>query len=46
MGEPINTTATEQKGELNAQLQVRISEYAQATTLTIVSRPITASLNE
>ena len=44
MGEPINTLATEQKGELNAQMQVRISEYAQATTLTIVSRPITQSV--
>jgi hypothetical protein len=46
MGEPINTPASEQRGELNAQMQVRISEYAQATTLTIISRPITASLNQ
>jgi hypothetical protein len=46
MGEPINTPASIQKGELNAELQVRISEYAQATTLTIVSRPITANVSE
>jgi hypothetical protein len=46
MGEPINTPAGIQKGELNAELQVRISEYVQASTLTIVSRPITANVNE
>jgi hypothetical protein len=46
MGEPINTPASEQRGELNAQMQVRISEYAQSTTLTIISRPITANLNQ
>lgn len=46
MGEPIDTPASEQRGELNAQMEVRISEYAQSTTLTIISRPITASLSQ
>lgn len=46
MGEPINTPAKIQKGELEAQLEVRISENTQATTLTIVSRPITINVNE
>lgn len=46
MGEPENTPASEQRGELNAEMQVRISEYAQSTGLVIVSRPITASINQ
>lgn len=46
VGNPFNTTGSEQKGELNAQMQVKISEYAQSTLLTIVSRPLTASVTQ
>jgi len=44
VGEPINTPATEQAGELNAELKVRISPYANSISEFIVSVPITESV--
>lgn len=41
VGEPINTLATEQNGELNAEIVVRISPYAEVVRIAIVSKPIT-----
>lgn len=38
VGEPINTPAMAQRGEIAAQLQVKISEFVESSTLTIVSR--------
>jgi hypothetical protein len=44
VGEPINTPTTEQEGKLNAEMIVRISPYADAVTLTIVSTPISSAV--
>ncbi len=44
VGEPINTLAAEQRGELSAQMQVRITESVQSSALIIISRPITATV--
>jgi len=44
VGPPINTPSTEQAGQLNANLKVRISPFAQAINLTITSVPITQSV--
>jgi hypothetical protein len=44
VGEPINSPATEQAGELNAELKVRISPYANSVSEIIVSVPITESV--
>jgi hypothetical protein len=44
VGPPVNTPATEQAGQLNANLKVRISPFAQAVNLTITSVPITQSV--
>ncbi len=44
IGEPINTLAKEQAGEIFAQLQVRITESVQSEGLVIIYRPITQSV--
>lgn len=44
VGEPINTNTTRSKGELNAELKVRISPFADYVKLVIVPTPITESL--
>lgn len=41
VGEPVNTLATIQAGELNAELIVRLSPFANEVRITIVSTPIT-----
>lgn len=45
VAEPVNTVGTEQNGELNAELVVRISPYAEAVRIAIVSKPITESVS-
>lgn len=42
--EPINTPTTEQNGELNAELQVRLSPIAEAVRGILISVPITESV--
>jgi hypothetical protein len=42
--EPVNTNATRAKGELNAELLVRISPFASYVKLVIIPTPITTSL--
>jgi hypothetical protein len=44
VGEPVNTPATEQAGQLNAELIVRISPTAEAVKLVITSTPITETV--
>jgi hypothetical protein len=44
VGPPINTPTTMQAGQLNANMKVRISPFAQAITLTITSIPITQTV--
>lgn len=44
VNEPINTPATEQAGELNAELIVRISPTAEAIKIIITSAPITEAV--
>jgi hypothetical protein len=41
VAEPVNTPTTEQAGELNAELIVRISPVAYAVKILIVATPIT-----
>jgi hypothetical protein len=41
VGEPVNTLTTIQNGELNAELIVRISPYANVVSIVITSVPIT-----
>ena len=42
--EPVNTNTTIQNGELNAELVVRISPYANLVNIKIVSAPITEAV--
>jgi hypothetical protein len=42
--EPINTPATEQEGQLNAELKVRISPFVNSLSEIIVAAPITESV--
>src|SRR5580704_1149404 len=44
VGEPVNTPATEQAGELNAEVLVRISPVAQYVKIALISVPITESV--
>lgn len=44
VGEPINTLATEQAGELRAELIVRISPVAEAVKIIVTARPITEAV--
>jgi hypothetical protein len=44
VGEPTNTPAKEQVGELNAELRVRISPFVQGLGVVVVSLPITESV--
>lgn len=44
VGEPINTPAMAQRGEVAAQLEVRISEFVQSSLLVIVSRGLTEAV--
>jgi hypothetical protein len=44
VGEPINTLATEQNGELNAELIVRLSPFAEYVKIAIVFTPITENV--
>jgi hypothetical protein len=44
VSEPVNTLATMQAGELNAEMIVRISPFAQAVNILIVSTPITSAV--
>lgn len=44
VGAPVNTPTTEQAGQLNANLKVRISPFAQAINLSITSVPITQTV--
>jgi hypothetical protein len=44
VGEPINTPVTEQAGELNAELKVRISPFVNSLSEVIVSVPISESV--
>ncbi len=41
VGEPINTLTTIQNGELNAELLVRISPYANLVSIIVTSTPVT-----
>lgn len=43
-GEPPNTLAAEQKGEVTAELEARISSYIQSSTLIVISRAITEAV--
>lgn len=44
VGEPVNTPATEQAGELNAEVLARISPVAQYVKIALISVPITESV--
>jgi hypothetical protein len=44
LGEPVNTPTTAQAGELNAELKVRLSPYANSVAIVIVSVPISESV--
>jgi len=44
VGEPVNTLTTEQNGELNAELIVRISPFAEYVKIAIVSVPLTENV--
>jgi len=44
VGEPINTPTTIAEGQLNAELKVRISPFAESIAITIISSPITEAI--
>ena len=44
IGEPINTLTTRSEGQLNAEVRVRMSPYAEYETIAIISSPITEAI--